>query len=123
MSLISVIFTTIVAIEAFGIMLIEMFATAKQLAKQFELPLEITSQRETKILLANQGLYNGFVGAMTLLALYGLPDAARFRAAYACVIFVIIAALFGAITSGKSKILLVQGTPAIIALIILFIFK
>lgn len=123
MSLISIIMATIVAIEAFAIMGIEMFSSPTALARQFDLPHEFTAQHEAQVMMGNQGLYNGFVGAMTLFSLYGLPTDARFPATLACIIFVVIAAIYGAISGGKLKILLAQGSPAIVALIILVIFK
>ncbi|CAH0418835.1 DUF1304 domain-containing protein [Periweissella ghanensis] len=123
MSLISIIFATIVGVEAFGIMLMEMFFSPAQLAKEFDLPNEFTAQHEAKVLMANQGLYNGFVAVMTLLSVYLFPTDARYMATLACIIFVVIAAIFGAISGGKPKILLMQGTPAIVTLIILLVFK
>lgn len=123
MSLISIILATIVAIECFGIMGLEMFASPAALAKEFDLPHEFTAQHEAKVLMANQGLYNGFVGAITLFSLFGLPIDARYPATLACIIFVVIAAIYGTISGGKPKILLMQGSPAIIALIILLVFK
>ncbi|MCM0598293.1 DUF1304 domain-containing protein [Periweissella fabalis] len=123
MSLISIIFATIVGVEALGIMLMEMFFSPAQLAKEFDLPNEFTVQHEAKVLMANQGLYNGFVGVMTLLAVYAFPIDARYITTLACIIFVVIAAVFGAISGSKPKILLMQGTPAIVTLIILVVFK
>jgi putative membrane protein len=69
----------------------------------------------TKVLAANQGLYNGFLAAGLILALIrGLPGPGQELAhfALACVI---VAGLYGAATVGR-RILYVQAVPAALAL-------
>ncbi|MGX4645708.1 DUF1304 domain-containing protein [Holzapfeliella sp. JNUCC 80] len=113
--------TVIVAIEAFIIMFIEMFAnTSKVAQKAFDLPLSYLKQHEAKISMANQGLYNGFIGLGILASLFIFPNNATPYGLFLFVMFVIIAAIFGAMTVNK-KIILTQGLPAIVALICLFI--
>lgn len=71
----------------------------------------------TKVLAANQGLYNGFLGV-------GLIWSSLLRPDFDVMIFfltcVIIAGLYGAATANR-KILYVQAIPAIIALVLLHI--
>jgi putative membrane protein len=69
----------------------------------------------TRVMAANQGLYNGFLAAGLILALLrGVPgpgaDLAHF--VLACVI---VAGLYGAATVG-GRILYVQALPAVLAL-------
>lgn len=70
----------------------------------------------TRVLAANQGLYNGFLAAGLILALVrGVPgpgaDLAHFI--LACVV---VAGLYGAVTVGR-RILYVQAAPAALGLI------
>ncbi len=70
----------------------------------------------TRVMAANQGLYNGFLAAGLILALIrGVPgpgaDLAQFI--LACVV---VAGLYGAATAAR-RILYIQAAPAILALI------
>lgn len=70
----------------------------------------------TRVMAANQGLYNGFLAAGLILALIrGIPgegaDLANF--VLACVV---VAGLYGAATASR-RILYVQAAPALLALI------
>ena len=70
----------------------------------------------SRILAANQGLYNGFLAAGLALALIrGLPGAGEELSEFilACVI---VAGLYGAATVGR-RILYVQAAPAALALL------
>jgi putative membrane protein len=69
----------------------------------------------TRVLAANQGLYNGFLVAGLIWALWaGLPGAGAPIAHFflACVI---VAGLYGAATASR-RILYVQALPAVLAL-------
>lgn len=70
----------------------------------------------TRVLAANQGLYNGFLAAGLILALIrGVPGEGEALAHFilACVV---VAGLYGAATAAR-RILYVQATPAALALI------
>lgn len=123
MSLITTIFVVFVAIEAFVIMLMEIFSSPKALAKNFSLRDEFAAQEEAQVLLANQGIYNGFVSVMILFSFYSLSGVNSYHGTLLSVGFVVVAAIFGAISSKNLKILLLQGTPAIIALLLLIFVK
>ncbi len=72
----------------------------------------------TRVMAANQGLYNGFLAAGLILALLrGIPGAGEDLAQFilACVV---VAGLYGAATAAR-RILYVQAAPAILALIAL----
>ena len=72
----------------------------------------------TKVLAANQGLYNGFLAAGLIwawsLGSDGLDIAIFFLAC------VLLAGIYGSLTVGR-KILLVQGLPAFIALVLIYL--
>jgi putative membrane protein len=71
----------------------------------------------TKVLAANQGLYNGFLAAGLLWGWY--LGAAGFQIKVFFLMCVLIAGLYGAATASK-KILFVQALPAAIALALLW---
>jgi len=67
----------------------------------------------SKVLAANQGLYNGFLAAGLIWGLYLGANGTSIKIFFlACVI---VAGLFGAATASR-KILFVQALPAVIAL-------
>jgi putative membrane protein len=70
--------------------------------------------KATKVLAANQGLYNGFLAAGLFYGLY--LGAAGFQFKVFFLLCVAIAGLYGAATANR-KILYIQMAPAIVALI------
>ncbi|WP_057828985.1 DUF1304 domain-containing protein [Liquorilactobacillus cacaonum] len=120
MSILSYILVVFVALEALFIMLLEMFGAQTKFAqKAFNLSREYLAQKETKVAMANQGLYNGFIGIGILVVLLMFPSNAVFSGVLLFVGFVVIAAIYGSITANP-KIIVSQGLPAILALIALF---
>ncbi|WP_203662437.1 DUF1304 domain-containing protein [Lacticaseibacillus sp. 53-4] len=112
-------FVLLVAIEALFIMFLEMFGTQTEIArKAFDLSREYLTTKEAKSSMANQGLYNGFIGVGLLYARYGLNGGASYHVQILFVGFVVLAAIFGSLTANK-KIILTQGSPAILALLLL----
>lgn len=117
MSLLSIILTIFVALEHFYFLILEMFLwTTKKGIKAFGLKSEAFAQ-DTKILAANQGLYNGFLAAGLLFSVFkkDLPFTIFFLTC------VIIAGIYGAYSTKQIKLFYVQTVPAIIALISYFI--
>lgn len=99
------------------ILVLEMFLwDTKTGRKAFNLSADFA--RQTRVLAANQGLYNGFLAAGLLWGLWlgesGLPVTLFFLSC------VVIAGIFGAITASR-KILYVQALPALAAIIALLI--
>jgi putative membrane protein len=74
----------------------------------------------SKVLAANQGLYNGFLAAGLIWGLWLGRDG------YAIVTFflvcVVIAGVYGAITASR-KILFVQALPALIGLVLVWLSR
>jgi putative membrane protein len=72
--------------------------------------------RSTRVLAANQGLYNGFLAAGLI---YGLVvESLSFKVFF--LVCVLIAGLFGALTASR-RILFVQALPAALALLAVFV--
>lgn len=97
------------------ILVLEMFLwDTKTGRKAFNLSADFA--RDTRVLAANQGLYNGFLAAGLLWGLW-LGDAG-FQVKLFFLACVFIAGVFGAATASK-KILYVQALPALIAMVAL----
>ncbi len=105
----------LVALEHIGFLIMEMFAwTMPAVRKAFGTTAEFAEA--SKVLAANQGLYNGFLAAGLLWSsLHTDPSVAR-QIAFFFLGCVIVAAVYGGL-SVKRSILLVQGLPALIALV------
>ncbi|WP_431166697.1 DUF1304 domain-containing protein [Tenacibaculum halocynthiae] len=72
---------------------------------------------ETKVLAANQGLYNGFLAGGLIWSIVSQ----RTDVAIYFIICVFIAGVYGAYSTKKSKIFFIQSIPALIALLSIFI--
>ena len=108
----------LVAIIHFYILVLEMFLWDKPRGyKSFGLTPEFA--KETKTLGANQGLYNGFLGAGLLYSLIVDGDPS-FQFAVFFLVCVMVAGVYGALTASK-KIIFVQTVPATIALVAVLI--
>lgn len=123
MSIFSTILASLVALEALYIMQLEMFASKEKLENVFGLSKEYLSMEEARVSMKNQGLYNGFIDVGLLFSRFFFPVNSQFIGTTMFVIFVIIAAIYGWLSAKNIKILLLQGTPAILALLSLIIFK
>lgn len=74
--------------------------------------------QKTKVLAANQGLYNGFLAAGLIWGLLLGPEGMAVKLFF--LVCVLIAGFYGAITFSR-KILYVQALPAAIALVLLWL--
>ena len=74
----------------------------------------------TKVLAANQGLYNGFLAAGLIWGLVHGNPAFAFQIKVFFLLCVIVAGAYGA-ASVSSRILIVQALPAAVALVALFL--
>ena len=114
MHLLAQILVGLVALIHLYILWLEMFAWTTRGPKVFRsLPAELFVP--TKVLAANQGLYNGFLAAgLVWSLLITNPEWHRNVASFflGCVL---VAGLYGAATAGQ-RILLVQSLPALLAL-------
>jgi putative membrane protein len=112
MSTLTTIFVALVALLHVYFMILEMFLWTKPAGRRaFGLTAEFAEA--SKVLAANQGLYNGFLAAgLTWGLLLGSSGFAIRVFFIACVI---VAGVFGALTASR-KILFVQALPGAIAL-------
>lgn len=74
--------------------------------------------KETKVLAANQGLYNGFLAAGLIWSVIRQNN----EIAIIFLSCVFIAGLYGAYSTKKATILYIQSLPSLLALIIIFFF-
>jgi putative membrane protein len=103
---------TAVALLHLYFLVLEMFLWDKPAGlKAFGQTLE--SARASKVLAANQGLYNGFLAAGLLWGIVQGPTGFGVKVFFLCC--VLVAGLFGAATASR-KILFVQAVPAAIGL-------
>ena len=108
----------VAALHAFFLML-EMFLWTKPLGmKVFRNTPE--KAEITKVLAANQGLYNGFLVAGLVWGLVHGNPAFAFQIKMFFLLCVIVAGAYGAATV-STRILLVQALPAALALIALYL--
>jgi putative membrane protein len=109
----------VAAIHAY-ILVLEMFLwTTPRGRKAFGLTPEFAEQ--TKVLAANQGLYNGFLAAGLVWALIA-GGTTGYNFAVFFLICVIIAGLYGAATASK-KIIFVQALPAAVGLVLVLLAR
>ena len=111
MAMTSNVLTGLVAFLHVYFLVLEMFLWAKPFGmKTFKRTRE--EQESTKILAANQGLYNGFLAAGLVWSYWAGYDVRVFF-----LVCVVVAGLYGAATAARS-ILFVQGIPGAAALIV-----
>ncbi|MCC6723219.1 MAG: DUF1304 domain-containing protein [Saprospiraceae bacterium] len=116
MKTIALILTGIVAIEHLYILWLEMFAWETAGRKVFKGSLRQELFTPTKVLAANQGLYNGFLSAGLVWSFLISDENWSKNVALFFLGCVAVAGLYGAATASK-RILYVQAVPAIISII------
>jgi len=116
MDYLPVFFVGLVAFEHFYILVLEMFLWAKPRALKTFGMLE-KDVESTKTLAANLGLYNGFLGAGLVWGLAHPDPAMGMQVQVFFLLCVLVAAIYGFATVKKS-ILLIQGLPALTALLL-----
>lgn len=106
----------LVAVEFFYIMYLETFATtSKKTAEVFQMNQEELSRPSVNMLFKNQGIYNGLLAVLTLIAAFALGKIVL----QLVLAYMILVAAYGAVTS-QPKILLMQGGLPILTLIVSF---
>ncbi|NQD37371.1 DUF1304 domain-containing protein [Permianibacter sp. IMCC34836] len=103
-----------IAIQHLGFLVLEMFFWDHPVGRKIfrQTPEQSAS---SKVLAANQGLYNGFLAAGLVFGLFfaGQPTLVFFLGC------VLVAGIYGGLTA-KRSILFVQGLPAAITLLVLY---
>ena len=106
----------LVAVEHLYILYMEMFSWERLGKKTFRGALADELFKPTKVLAANQGLYNGFLAAGLIWSLFISDKMWASNVALFFLSCVIIAAIYGGLSASK-KIIVVQGMPAFVALL------
>jgi putative membrane protein len=119
MNLIANVLVALVALLHVYFLTLEMFLWTKPLGlKTFGQPLE--KAKDSAVLAANQGLYNGFLAAGLIWGLVHPMPSFGLQIKVFFLLCVIVAGVYGAATVSR-KILFVQAAPAALALIVLWL--
>lgn len=117
MAIVAMVLVGVVALIHIYIVLLEMvWWTTPRGQKAFGLTPEFA--RETKVLAANQGLYNGFLVAGLVWGLVHPDPAVAWQIKLFFLACVAVAGLYGAATASR-KILFIQTLPAVLAILAL----
>ena len=115
MAVLSDILVAFVGLEHVYILVLEMFLWTRPIGRRaFGMNLE--QAMATKVLAANQGLYNGFLAAGLFWSVNATDPAFALQLKLFFLGCVLVAALYGGATASR-RILLIQGLPALVALI------
>ena len=117
MNIISIILTVLVAVLFFYIMYLETFATdSDSTSRVFNIDKEELKRQNLNTLFKNQGVYNGLIGVGLLYGTFFSKNPKEIVGML--LIYIILVAIYGGLTSDK-KIILKQGGLPILALITL----
>lgn len=115
MALVALVLVGLVALIHIYIVLLEMvWWTTPRGQKAFGLTPEFA--RETRVLAANQGLYNGFLAAGLIWGLVHPDPGMAWQIKLFFLACVALAGMFGAATASR-RILFIQTLPAVLAII------
>lgn len=115
MKTLALILCLIVALEHLGFLYLEMFLWTKSAGRKIFGNSQEDAEK-TKVLAANQGLYNGFLAAGLIWGLLYPVAQIGYQIQLFFLVCVTIAGIYGGL-SAKKSILLIQGLPAFIAAI------
>ena len=104
----------VVAVLHLWFLVLEMFLWARPFGRR-TFALSAEKAEATKVLAANQGLYNGFLAAGLVLAALGPPALQAFEVKVFFTACVAVAGLYGGLTASRA-ILVVQLLPGLLAL-------
>ena len=116
MSILALILILFVAIEHYCILILEMyFNESETIQRNFGLDSKFLKDERVKKMMANQGLYNSFLASGLI---WSLTETGEFQIQITVffLICIICAAVYGSVTVSK-KIFLLQGLPALMAII------
>ena len=117
MSTLTIILLAFVAFEHLYFLVLEMFLWTKPKGiKTFGLKSKEFAI-ETKVLAANQGLYNGFLSAGIIFSI--IKENISFAIFF--LICVTIAGIYGSYSTKNIRLFFVQGIPALLALLVILI--
>lgn len=119
MSLLGTVMTALVALLHVWILVLEMFLWTRPAGlRAFRNTPE--KARDTAVLAANQGLYNGFLAAGLIFGLLYPAEPAALHIKSFFLACIMVAGVYGAATAAR-KILYIQTVPAALALALLWL--
>ncbi len=119
MSVVTTVLTVLVALEFLYIMYLETIVpTSNSTSRVFAIPVEELKNPRVKTLFKNQGVYNGLIAVALLYGAFFSSNPPEFVGML--LIFILVVALYGGITSNPS-IIIKQGGLPLITLVTLFI--
>lgn len=120
MSIIVTIFSVLVALEFLYIFYLETIATTfEKTSKVVGMSHEEFTRDSVKTLFKNQGVYNALIAVLILIAVVYFRYLAALRI---LMVYIILVACYGSLTSNK-KIIIMQGGLPIVTLIASFLAK
>lgn len=122
MAILAQILIGLVALEHLYILYLEMFAWETLGRKTFKGALPKDLFTPTKVLAANQGLYNGFLSAGLIWSFLITDVIWSTNVAVFFLSCVVVAGIYGGLTAAR-KIFYVQALPAILALVVVLLAK
>ena len=115
MTILTKVLAALTALEFLYIMYLETFATASEKTSQvFGMEIEELKRKSVNTLFRNQGIYNGLLAVLILLAVWVFASR---TAVIILMCYIIAVALYGSVTSNP-KIILMQGGLAILTLVL-----
>ncbi|BCE03077.1 DUF1304 domain-containing protein [Marinicellulosiphila megalodicopiae] len=115
MSIITLCLVGLVAVEHIYILIIEMFYWNKPYGRRM-FGLKEGFANESKVLAANQGLYNGFLAVGLFWGMFHPNEAFGTQIQTFFLGCVLVAAIYGGL-SAKKSIIITQGLPALLAML------
>ncbi len=118
MSIITMVLAALTAAECFFIFFLETIATSSQrTSKVFGMSVEELNRKSVNVLFKNQGVYNGLIGVLILLALFVFAS----KTAVVCLMgYIVAVAVYGSFTSNPRIILMQGGLPVLTLVSCLF---
>ena len=121
MNIASIVIVALVALLHLWFLTLEMFLWTKPKGlKTFRNTPE--KAEATKVLAANQGLYNGFLSAGLLWGLFHPNATLGWQIQFFFLVCVVVAGVFGAATVNK-RVFWIQGFPAVLGLVTLILLR
>ncbi len=119
MDLVISILVIFIALEHLGFLYLEMFLWTKQSGRKIFGNTEEKAEI-SKVLAANQGLYNGFLSAGMVWGLFHPSPEISNQIILFFLICIVIAGIYGGVTA-KNSILYIQALPAFITTILVIV--
>lgn len=116
MEIIAKILTAFVALEHLYILYLEMFAWETKGKRAFKGAMPNELFPKTKVMAANQGMYNGFLAVGLIWTFFISDELWQNNISLFFLGCVVVAGIYGSVTASK-KIFYVQAVPAILALL------